>query len=91
MNIGLKKERNIHKYGIEADAIILRNEIRGCRSERFKCSYVTYIDVDGVKHEAIINKYPDLPIDSKIKIKYLPDDYKHVVFISQKLDQKERM
>lgn len=81
-----EKEKNIYENGLEVESIVVRCEhyFTSDHDSRYHC-YVKYEGNDGLYHEGLLNVRTDLPVGRKIRIRYLPEKYNEVVFVSQKL------
>ncbi len=81
VKIAMDKEKEIMINGIETDSVVIKvDKINGKYT-----NYVRYIGNDERYHEAALNISCDLPLRRKVIIKYLPDKYEKVVFVSQEI------
>ncbi len=87
IKIASKKEQNIYNIGIEVDSVVAKCEHYFDRDHdsRYRC-YVKYIGNDNIEHEGLLNVRTNLPIGRKVRVKYLPEKYEEVVFVSQEID-----
>lgn len=87
IKIAIKKEKNIYTNGIEVDSVVVKCEHYFDRDHdsRYRC-YVKYVGNDGSDHEGLLNVRTTLPIGRKVRVKYLPEKYDEVVFVSQEIE-----
>ena len=83
--------REIVESGFEVEAEVTRVEIKP-HERRWGTyyNYVTYMGDDGYQHESITDVDIKLKLNSKVKIKYLPGDYKSVVITSLGENDRKR-
>lgn len=83
----IKKEQQIYTDGIETTSVVYKIEEylnQDCR-KRHRC-YVRYHGNDGKEHIGLLNLRSNLPLGRKVHIRYLPDKYDTVVFVSQEIE-----
>lgn len=87
IKIAIKKEKNIYMNGIEVDSEVVKCEhyFDGNHDSRYRC-YVKYVGNDGLDYEGLLNVQTTLPIGRKVRVKYLPEKYNEVVFVSQEIE-----
>lgn len=78
------RERELQNHGILADAVVVRCESRRSDGHTRYTPYVRYY-VDGQEHEAVVNVSSNFPVGRKMKIKYIPEKWDYVAFVSQEL------
>lgn len=83
----VKRENNMRTNGIETDSVVVDGEMYydSDNRSRYNC-YVKFVGDDNEEHIARLNVASDLPIDRKVRIKYLPGKYDYVAFVSQELE-----
>lgn len=86
IKIAMKREKEIYDNGIEVESLVSKVEryLDSDGDTRYRC-YVKYRGDDCLEHEGLLNVRTNLPIGRKVQIKYLPNKYDTVVFVSQEL------
>ena len=81
----LSKHKN---KGVKTEATVVRNSWRYNSGPREYICYVEYLDEDNQKHEAELDAVlvRPIPVGRIIKIKYIPPEYKKVVFLSREVN-----
>lgn len=87
-----KIEKRVYAEGVEVEGVVVRNvyHFSADHASRYTC-YVRYRGNDGNDHEGALNISTDLPIGRKVKVKYLPEKYENVVFVSQVVEEREKV
>lgn len=89
IHINLKQEKNIEEHGIEVDAVVTKvtDNYDPDTSVRTYITFVKFMGDDNNEHEArLINVSKSFPYGRKMKIKFLPGNYKYCLFISQQIN-----
>lgn len=85
----VKKEQDIHENGVETDGIAVNSKSHLCDGKRAcTINYTTFIRFtgdDGKEHQSKLNYSGRIPVGRKVRIKYLPGKYDHIVFVSQEI------
>ena len=91
VKIAYNKQLNIYDNGIQTCATVSRVEIHRRDSIDASTSYVTYTAIDGQTHESPLNVSGEFPIGRKMVISYLPGHYDLVTFVSQEIEESEKL
>lgn len=86
VTLAYKSEKRVYDEGFEVEGVVVRNVHHfSTNNIRTYTCYVRYRGYDGKEHEGALNISTDLPIGRKVVVKYLPEKYERVVFVSQTL------
>lgn len=91
VKIAYNKQMDIYNNGIQTSAVVSRVDSRMSDGEDLSICYVTYTAIDGKEHESALNARGEFPIGRKMVIRYLPDKYDLVTFVSQDLNTPENV
>lgn len=82
-----RRNKAIKENGIETNAVVSSIEEDADPDSNSYTYYVTYRTLDGQTVEARVNRLPDnINVGEEVRIKYLPEKPKYVLFISEKKD-----
>lgn len=85
INTAAKRERRIYDEGVETTSVVDRVDVRTEGGARRYYPRVLYKGVDGEYHLGSLNVRTNLPIGRRVRIKYLPNNFERVVFVSQEI------
>lgn len=85
VRIAMKRENKVYEQGIEVDSVVSRIKPHLSDGKRRYSCYVRFFDENGMECEALLNVRSNLPIGRSVRIRYLPENPKEAVFISQEL------
>lgn len=89
IKVAYNKQMDIYNNGIQTSAVVSRIDSHVSDGQDTSTCYVTYTAIDGKKHESALNTRGSFPIGRKMVIRYVPDQYDLVVFVSQELESSE--
>ena len=79
-----KKNKNISLNWLSAIGTVMKTEANYYSERRYYVHTIKYIDNDKNIHESKVNLEVGLPIGSGVIIKFNPNNYNDIVFISEK-------